>query len=94
MAGRAEWATNRSDRGPGLSTTRCGRDDKTRMYGNRGVMVFAMADDEKKEKQCKNPACTCPPQPDGKYCSASCEGAGKTIEIDCDCGHPECGGNF
>ena len=52
-----------------------------------------MADDEK-EKQCKNPACTCPPQPGGKYCSASCEGSGKTIEIDCDCGHDACGGNF
>lgn len=52
-----------------------------------------MADDDKKET-CRNPACTCPPQPGGKYCSASCEGAGKTIEIDCDCGHPTCGGNF
>ena len=51
-----------------------------------------MADD--KEKKCKNPACSCPPQPDGKYCSASCEGTGDTIEIDCDCGHPECTGNF
>jgi hypothetical protein len=51
-----------------------------------------MADDEK--KTCKNPVCSCPPQPDGKYCSASCEGAGKTIELDCDCGHPECSGNF
>ena len=51
-----------------------------------------MADDN--EKKCKNPACSCPPQPDGKYCSASCEGTGDTIEIDCDCGHPECTGNF
>jgi len=50
----------------------------------------AMADEEK----CRNPVCTCKPQPGGKYCSASCEGAGKTIEIDCDCGHPECAGNF
>jgi len=46
------------------------------------------------DKICKNPACGCPAQPDGKYCSASCEGAGQTIEIDCDCGHAECGGNF
>jgi|GEM_PF-269670 hypothetical protein len=53
----------------------------------RGVMA-----DEK--EQCKNPSCTCPPQPGGKYCSASCEGTGKTIELDCDCGHEECGGNF
>ena len=52
-----------------------------------------MADDTEK-KECKNPTCTCPPQPGGKYCSASCEGTGKTIELDCDCGHPECGGNF
>jgi hypothetical protein len=49
-----------------------------------------MADVEK----CKNPVCSCPPQPGGKYCSASCEGAGKTIELDCDCGHKECTGNF
>jgi len=46
------------------------------------------------EKKCKNPPCTCPPQPDGKYCSASCEGTGDTIELDCDCGHDECQGNF
>ena len=51
-----------------------------------------MADDEK--ETCKNPVCGCAPPTDGKYCSASCEGAGKTIEIDCDCGHPECTGNF
>lgn len=51
-----------------------------------------MADDN--GKKCKNPPCSCPPQPDGKYCSASCEGAGKTIEIDCDCGHETCSGNF
>lgn len=51
-----------------------------------------MADEEK--VTCKNPVCSCSPQPDGKYCSASCEGAGKTIELDCDCGHPECSGNF
>src|SRR6266511_4586147 len=51
-----------------------------------------MADDQ--ENQCANPVCTCPPQPDGKYCSASCEGKGQTVELDCDCGHPECSGNF
>lgn len=51
-----------------------------------------MADDN--ANKCKNPACSCPAQPDGKYCSASCEGAGQTIEIDCDCGHETCSGNF
>ena len=49
-----------------------------------------MADDQK--NKCKNPVCTCAPQPGGKYCSASCEGTGDTIELDCDCGHEECGG--
>jgi hypothetical protein len=50
-----------------------------------------MADDKNK---CKNPSCTCQAQPGGKYCSAQCEGTGDTIELDCDCGHEECGGNF
>lgn len=49
-----------------------------------------MADEK---ETCKNPVCGCVPR-DGKYCSASCEGTGDTIEIDCDCGHPECTGNF
>jgi hypothetical protein len=49
-----------------------------------------MADPEK----CKNPPCTCKPQEGGKYCSASCEGTGDTIELDCDCSHEECQGNF
>jgi len=56
-------------------------------------MEDLMANNEE-EKKCKNPSCTCPPQPDGKYCSASCEGTGNVIELDCDCGHPECRGNF
>jgi hypothetical protein len=33
------------------------------------------------EKKCKNPPCSCPPQEGGKYCSASCEGTGDTIEL-------------
>src|SRR5213080_2854028 len=37
------------------------------------------------EKTCKNPCCSCPQPEDGKYCSASCEGTGDTIELDCDC---------
>ena len=50
-----------------------------------------MADDQK--DQCKNPACSCAAS-DGKYCSAACEGAGDTVQIDCDCGHKECSGDF
>lgn len=48
---------------------------------------------EEKEK-CQNAPCSCKPQAGDKYCSASCEGVGDTVEIDCDCGHPECSGNF
>ncbi len=43
---------------------------------------------------CKNPPCTCPPSSDSKYCSAYCEGLGDIVELDCDCGHEACGGNF
>ncbi len=50
-----------------------------------------MADEERK---CKNPPCTCVPEVGQKYCSASCEGAGNTIELDCDCSHEACQGNF
>ncbi|HEX8652732.1 MAG TPA: hypothetical protein VF708_18090 [Pyrinomonadaceae bacterium] len=52
-----------------------------------------MADD-KERKKCKNPACSCPAADDGNYCSANCEGAGDITQIDCDCGHPECSGDF
>lgn len=45
-------------------------------------------------KKCKNPPCSCEPRGDSKYCSTSCEGVGNTIELDCDCSHPECHGNF
>jgi hypothetical protein len=51
-----------------------------------------MADE--KENKCRNAVCTCQAQPDGKYCSAQCEGRGDSIELDCDCGHAECGLNF
>lgn len=52
-----------------------------------------MADDDK-TKTCKNASCSCPATEGTKYCSASCEGTGSTIELDCDCGHKECEGNF
>jgi hypothetical protein len=50
-----------------------------------------MADDD---NICANPPCTCPPQEGDKYCSASCQGTGDMIELDCDCGHDACQGNF
>ncbi len=43
---------------------------------------------------CSNPPCGCAPSNDTKYCSAYCEGVGDTIELDCDCGHDSCSGNF
>jgi hypothetical protein len=43
---------------------------------------------------CKNAPCSCAPLPDSKYCSASCEGTGDVVELDCDCGHEGCAGNF
>ena len=49
--------------------------------------------EEKEQRKCKNPVCSCVPA-DGDYCSASCEGKGNLIEIDCDCSHPGCKGNF
>ncbi|HEY0006727.1 MAG TPA: hypothetical protein VGB17_18230 [Pyrinomonadaceae bacterium] len=50
--------------------------------------------DEKDKNECKNPSCTCQVPEGVKYCSAPCQGTGSTIELDCDCGHDECGGNF
>ncbi len=50
--------------------------------------------DEKSVKKCENPVCTCPALPNSDYCSASCEGIGDIIEIDCECGHEACEGNI
>jgi hypothetical protein len=45
-------------------------------------------------KTCKHSACSCPVEGKDDYCSASCQGAGSTLQIDCDCGHPACKGDF
>ena len=52
-----------------------------------------MADD-RGDNTCKNPPCSCPVEKKGDYCSATCQGTGDTTQIDCDCGHPECGGDY
>jgi hypothetical protein len=46
-----------------------------------------MADETKK---CEHPACICPAAEGSNYCSTSCEDAGDTTEISCNCGHPGC----
>lgn len=50
--------------------------------------------DEREENVCGNATCSCKVAEGQKYCSASCEGSGSTIELDCDCSHTECRGNF
>ena len=47
-----------------------------------------MADD--KDKRCAHPGCNCPRSKESDYCSPSCEGAGDTAEITCNCGHSDC----
>ena len=41
-------------------------------------------------KKCAHPACHCQAREGSDYCSAFCEGAGKTPDIQCGCGHPDC----
>jgi hypothetical protein len=45
------------------------------------------------DKKCKHPSCLCQARPGSDYCSLSCESAGDTVEITCDCGHPGCNVN-
>jgi len=42
------------------------------------------------KKQCKHVPCTCPVADGEKYCGAVCQAAGETVDIECDCGHPQC----
>jgi hypothetical protein len=50
-----------------------------------------MADEK---RMCAHPGCSCPADEGSKYCSAYCEGAGSTPEIDCNCGCPTCENNL
>lgn len=43
-------------------------------------------------KKCKHTLCTCPAREGSDYCSAQCEAAGDTTDIECNCGHTGCGG--
>ena len=46
-----------------------------------------MADNKKK---CAHPSCKCMAREGSDYCSTYCEGAGKTPDLECNCGHPGC----
>jgi hypothetical protein len=43
---------------------------------------------------CKNAPCTCPVDKGEKYCSVHCDSTAGHTQIDCDCGHDTCGGDF
>ena len=47
-----------------------------------------MADNKK--GKCAHPACQCPVSENQKYCSTSCQDAGDTLELSCNCGHAGC----
>ena len=42
------------------------------------------------KKKCSHPACNCPAEKGSKYCSQYCKDARGTMEISCNCRHPEC----
>jgi len=44
------------------------------------------------QKKCANPACSCVPANNEKYCSAHCEGLKGSTEVMCTCGHSVCKG--
>jgi hypothetical protein len=55
-----------------------------------------MADETRDEgKVCANPPCTCSITEKGeKYCSVHCQSTANATQIDCDCGHGSCAGDF
>lgn len=42
------------------------------------------------ENKCGHPACGCPRNGSGRYCSQSCADAAGVAEIACQCGHSDC----
>ena len=54
-----------------------------------------MADETKSGSNvCKNPPCSCAVDKGEKYCSVHCQSTENTTQIDCDCGHSDCTGDF
>ncbi|HYE14115.1 MAG TPA: hypothetical protein VD968_06715 [Pyrinomonadaceae bacterium] len=50
--------------------------------------------DERNDKVCANPPCSCPVEGGERYCSVHCQSTENTVQIDCDCGHQGCSGDF
>ena len=50
--------------------------------------------DARADNVCKNPPCSCPTDGGDKYCSVHCQSTQNTVQIDCDCGHQTCSGDF
>ena len=54
-----------------------------------------MADERRDDgNTCANSPCTCPVEKGEKYCSVHCQSTANATQIDCDCGHPSCKGDF
>jgi hypothetical protein len=47
-----------------------------------------MADQQ--TKKCAHPACNCPVDKGQKYCGDYCHDARRTLELSCNCRHPQC----
>jgi hypothetical protein len=45
---------------------------------------------EKSKNQCAHPSCECLVEKGKKYCSDYCHDARGTMELSCNCRHPEC----
>jgi hypothetical protein len=50
--------------------------------------------DEDNVRRCAAACCSCAVEAGQKYCGPSCQGSGDTIQLDCDCGHDGCQGDF
>jgi hypothetical protein len=44
--------------------------------------------------KCKNTSCTCTVAAGEKFCGVHCQSTENTIQVDCTCGHEECGSVF
>lgn len=54
---------------------------------------MAEGTDERADRTCQNPPCSCPVSGGDKYCSIHCESTAHHTQIECDCGHQSCGGD-